>query len=59
MTDCTGASMTKVRELDIDIMNMRGQGYDNGSNRRGKHSGVQKRVQDVNPGIAVPTLLTW
>ena len=54
ITDCTGAGMTevlikKLRELDINIMDMRGQGYDNGSNMRGKHSGVQKRVQDLNP----------
>lgn len=54
ITDCTGAGMTevlikKLRELDIDIMDMRGQGYDNGSNMRGKHSGVQKRVLDINP----------
>lgn len=38
-----------LRELDIDIMDMRGQGYDNGSNMRGKHSGVHKRVLDINP----------
>ena len=51
---CTGAGLTdvlinKLKELDIDFMDMRGQGYDNGSNMRGKHSGVQKRVQDINP----------
>lgn len=39
----------KLRELDIDFMDMRGQCYDNGSNMRGKHSGVQKRVLDINP----------
>lgn len=28
---------------------MRGQGYDNGSNMKGKHQGVQKKLLDVNP----------
>ena len=45
----TDVLVNKLKELDIDIMDMRGQGYDNGSNMRGKHSGVQKRVLDINP----------
>ena len=28
---------------------MRGQSYDNGSNMKGKHQGVQRRLLDVNP----------
>ncbi|XP_065650769.1 zinc finger MYM-type protein 1-like [Hydra vulgaris] len=28
---------------------MRGQGYDNGSNMKGKNVGVQKRILDLNP----------
>src|SRR4051812_21283882 len=35
------------RELDID--NVRGQGYDNGSNMKGKHQGVHKKLLDINP----------
>ncbi|XP_073152243.1 uncharacterized protein [Henckelia pumila] len=35
--------------LGLDIDNIRGQGYDNGSNMRGKHQGVQKRLLDINP----------
>ncbi|XP_019087354.1 PREDICTED: zinc finger MYM-type protein 1-like [Camelina sativa] len=35
--------------LDLNINNVRGQGYDNGSNMKGKHKGVQKRFIDVNP----------
>ncbi|XP_056864601.1 uncharacterized protein LOC108851191 [Raphanus sativus] len=35
--------------LDLDIDDVRGQGYDNGSNMKGKHKGVQKRFLDVNP----------
>ncbi|XP_074282852.1 uncharacterized protein LOC141607400 [Silene latifolia] len=33
----------------LDIDNIRGQGYDNGSNMKGKHQGVQKRLLDINP----------
>ena len=28
---------------------MRRQGYDNGSNMKGKHQGVQKRLLEINP----------
>ncbi|CAN6573113.1 unnamed protein product [Malus baccata var. baccata] len=38
-----------LKSLDLDIDNVRGQGYDNGSNMRGKHEGVQKRLLDINP----------
>jgi hypothetical protein len=34
--------------LDLDIDNIRGQGYDNGSNMKGKHQGVQKRLLEIN-----------
>ncbi|XP_073136866.1 uncharacterized protein [Henckelia pumila] len=35
--------------LGLEIDNIRGQGYDNGSNMRGRHQGVQKRLLDINP----------
>ncbi|XP_075512422.1 uncharacterized protein LOC142547842 [Primulina tabacum] len=35
--------------LGLDIDNIRGQSYDNGSNMKGKHQGVQKRLLDINP----------
>ncbi|KAK9670031.1 hypothetical protein RND81_13G172000 [Saponaria officinalis] len=35
--------------LDLNINDVRGQGYDNGSNMKGKHQGVQKRLLDINP----------
>lgn len=35
--------------LDLNIDDVRGQGYDNGSNMKGKHKGVQKRFLDINP----------
>lgn len=34
---------------DLNIDNVRGQGYDNGSNMKGKNQGVQKRLLDLNP----------
>ncbi|XP_022866661.1 uncharacterized protein LOC111386427 [Olea europaea var. sylvestris] len=36
-------------KLDLDIDDIRGQGYDNGSNMSGKHKGVQRRVHEMNP----------
>ncbi|XP_022177857.1 zinc finger MYM-type protein 1-like [Myzus persicae] len=39
----------KLNEYGIDIMNCRGQAYDNGSNMVGKYQGVQTRVTNQNP----------
>jgi len=39
----------ELKCLDLDIDDVRGQGYDNGSNMKGKHQGVQRRLLDVNP----------
>lgn len=36
-------------KIDLDIDDIRGQGYDNGSNMSGKHKGVQRRVLEMNP----------
>ena len=38
-----------LNSLDLDINDVRGTRYDNGSNMRGKHQGVQKRLLDINP----------
>lgn len=38
-----------LRNSNLDIKDMRGQGYDNGANMRGKHIGLQKRILDANP----------
>ncbi|KAK9062183.1 hypothetical protein SSX86_019369 [Deinandra increscens subsp. villosa] len=38
-----------LKSLDLDIKNVRGQGYDNGSNMKGKHQGVQTRLKNINP----------
>ena len=38
-----------LKSLDLDVDNVRGHDYDNRSNMRGKHQGVQKRLLDINP----------
>ncbi|XP_075515349.1 uncharacterized protein LOC142549989 [Primulina tabacum] len=35
--------------LELDIDDIRSQGYDNGSNMKGRHKGVQKRLLEMNP----------
>jgi hypothetical protein len=54
VNDTTGQGLFDVLEnelklLGLDIDDVRGQGYDNGSNMKGKHQGVQKKLLDVNP----------
>ncbi|GJT23440.1 zinc finger MYM-type protein 1-like protein, partial [Tanacetum coccineum] len=39
----------EMKSLDLDIDDVRGQGYDNRSNMKGKHQGVQKKFLDINP----------
>jgi hypothetical protein len=39
----------ELKILDLDIDDVRGQGYDNGSNMKGKHQGVRRKFLDVNP----------
>ncbi|GKB68411.1 zinc finger MYM-type protein 1-like protein [Tanacetum coccineum] len=43
------SSTYELKSLDLDIDDVRGQGYDNGSNMKGKHRGVQKKFIDINP----------
>ncbi|XP_024195635.1 zinc finger MYM-type protein 1-like [Rosa chinensis] len=38
-----------LSNLELDIDDIRGQGYDNGSNMRGRHKGVQSRLLEINP----------
>jgi hypothetical protein len=38
-----------LASLDLNIADVRGQGYDNGSNMKGKHQGVQTRMLQINP----------
>jgi hypothetical protein len=37
-----------IKKLDLNIDDIRGQRYDNGSNMKGKERGVQKRLLDIN-----------
>ncbi|XP_022866201.1 zinc finger MYM-type protein 1-like [Olea europaea var. sylvestris] len=52
--DTTGLGLTTelqkaLIKFDLDIDDIRGQGYDNGSNMSGKYKGVQRRVLEMNP----------
>jgi len=38
-----------LASLDLNIDDVRGQGYDNGSNMKGKHQGVHTRMLEINP----------
>uniref|UniRef100_A0A8R7TCA7 DUF4371 domain-containing protein n=1 Tax=Triticum urartu TaxID=4572 RepID=A0A8R7TCA7_TRIUA len=54
VNDTTGQGLFEVLEnelklLDLDIDDVRGQGYDNGSNMKGNQQGVQRRLLNVNP----------
>ena len=37
-----------LASLELDIDDVRGQGYDNGSNMKGPRQGVQKRLLEIN-----------
>jgi len=37
-----------LASLDLNIDDVRGQGYDNGSNMKGPRQGVQKRLLEIN-----------
>ncbi|XP_047137586.1 zinc finger MYM-type protein 1-like [Hydra vulgaris] len=48
----TGGFLTKtfieqLENFNLPIENLRGQGYDNGSNMRGKENGVQRKILDI------------
>jgi hypothetical protein len=52
--DTSGLGLFKVlidsmKSFDLNIDDIRGQGYDNNSNMKGKHQGVQRRLLDINP----------
>ena len=38
-----------LKSFDLNVNDVRGQGYDNGYNMKGKHQGVQKRFHELNP----------
>jgi hypothetical protein len=39
----------QLRDLDILSQNMRCQEYDNETNLKGKYSGVQRQIRNINP----------
>ena len=42
--------ISEIKSLELDINDVHGQGYDNGSNiMKGKKQGLQKRIIDINP----------
>jgi len=43
-----------IKKYDLDINDIRGQGYDNKSNMKGKNQGVQKRLLDINLEHIIP-----
>ena len=54
LTETTGESMSRVlinqlQSLSLSIEDLRGQGYDNGGNMKGKEIGLQKNILDINP----------
>ncbi|KAK3198370.1 hypothetical protein Dsin_021785 [Dipteronia sinensis] len=40
--------MNGMKNLELNIDDVRGHGYDNGSNMKEKHQGVQKQLLDIN-----------
>jgi hypothetical protein len=54
VSESTGASLLQVmlaelEEHGLNVNDIRGEGYDNGANMKGKQSGVQVRVLQLNP----------
>lgn len=45
----TDIALKMLESLGLQLLDCRGQGYDNGANMKGCHSGVQKRILDLNP----------
>jgi len=40
---------SKLAEYKIEFRDCRGQGYDNGANRKGEYQGVQSLIKQKNP----------
>jgi hypothetical protein len=49
--ELTKAILQEFRRYNIPLENMRGQSYDNASNMKGKHSGVQHKILCTNPRV--------
>ena len=46
--DLCSVLLEKLNTLKLNVQDIRGQGYDNGANMRGVHSGVQKHLLTIN-----------
>ena len=46
--DLCDVLVNELEKLELNVENIRGQGYDNGANMKGVHSGVQKRLLNIN-----------
>ncbi|CAM5104381.1 unnamed protein product [Natator depressus] len=54
LKETTGAFMAEtilqeLKTMSLSVENLCGQGYDNGSNMKGKDNGVQRRRMEINP----------
>jgi 4-aminobutyrate aminotransferase-like enzyme len=38
-----------LEPFELNVADVRGQGYGNGSNMKGKHQGIKKRLLEINP----------
>ncbi|KAJ8883626.1 hypothetical protein PR048_015478 [Dryococelus australis] len=56
VADATSSTLTNtvlefLEKMNIPSSDMRGQGYDNGANTKGKHYGLQKIILDMNERV--------
>lgn len=54
LQESTGAFIAEtlieqLQKMGLPLENLRGQGYDNGSNMKGKQNGAQRKILDLNP----------
>jgi hypothetical protein len=47
--DLTDYLLKELEKLGLTLADCRGQSYDNGSNMRGVHNGVQRKILNLNP----------
>ncbi|GKC18325.1 zinc finger MYM-type protein 1 [Tanacetum coccineum] len=51
-------TLDELKSLGLDIDDIRGQGYDNGSNMKGKHQGMAEIMKDHVKGLTLKSLST-